>query len=86
LFEQPLRPLPVSELGFRTFLAELSGVPIRRTGQVSPLFPRDMAQQKEWDIKACHSVVFGVNGTPEGNPHPAKDFFVLFPFSKPLYK
>jgi hypothetical protein len=45
-----------------------------------------MAQQNEWDIKACHSVVFGVNGTPEGNPHPAKDFFVLFPFSKPLYK
>src|ERR1700736_2775863 len=60
---QPPRPLPVSELCFRPFLAELSGVPIRRTGQVSPLFPRDMAQQREWDIKACHSVVFGANGT-----------------------
>jgi hypothetical protein len=24
-----------------------------------------MAQQREWDIKACHSAVFGVNGTPE---------------------
>src|SRR5260370_3994565 len=61
---QPPRPPPVSELGFRPFLSELSGAPILRTGPVSPLLPRYMARQREWDIKACHSFVFGVNRTP----------------------
>jgi len=45
-----------------------------------------MARQREGDIKACHSFVFGVNGTPPPTDILAKDFFVLFPFSKPLYK
>src|SRR5713101_3007111 len=49
--EQLPRPPPESELGFRPFLAELFGVPIRRTGQVSPLVPRHMARQKEWHIE-----------------------------------
>src|SRR5260370_27924544 len=43
---QPPKPPPRSELGFRPFLAELSGVPIRRKGQISPLFPRDVARHK----------------------------------------